>query len=166
MPGRLAGRVAVVTGAASGIGAAISVALAQEGAQVALVDLAEPAAAEPVLAAVRGHDRQAMYVQTDVADEQAVSEMARSVMAHFGRVDVLVNNASIFSQSLVQDMPVADWTGCSRSTFVGLFCAPARCSGRCLTAAPVASSTSPRSWARPAARRSRTTRRARPVSSG
>jgi len=109
MPGRLAGRVAVVTGAASGIGAAISVALAQEGAQVALVDLAEPAAAEPVLAAVRGHDRQAMYVQTDVADEQAVGEMARSVLAHFGRVDVLVNNAGIFTQSLVQDMPVADW---------------------------------------------------------
>ena len=109
MPGRLAGRVAVVTGAASGIGAAISVAFAQEGAQVALVDLAEPAAAEPVLAAVRGHDRQAVYVQTDVADEQAVGEMARSVLAHFGRVDVLVNNAGIFTQSLVQDMPVADW---------------------------------------------------------
>jgi len=83
----------VVTGAASGIGAAISVAFAQEGAQVALVDLAEPAAAEPVLAAVCGHARQAVYVQTDVADEQAVGEMARSVLAHFGRVDVLVNNA-------------------------------------------------------------------------
>ncbi len=93
MPGRLTGRVVVVTGAASGIGAAISVAFAQEGAQVALVDLAEPVAAEPVLAAVRGHDRQAVYVQTDVADEQAVSEMARSVLAHFGRVDVLANNA-------------------------------------------------------------------------
>ena len=56
MPGRLAARVVVVTGAASGIGVAISVALAQEGAQVALVDLAEPGAAEPVLAAVRGHE--------------------------------------------------------------------------------------------------------------
>ncbi len=99
----------MVTGAASGIGAAISVAFAQEGAQVALVDLAEPAAAQPVLAAVRGHGRQVVYVQTDVADEQAVSETARSVLAHFGRVDVLVNNAGIFSQSLVQDMPVADW---------------------------------------------------------
>ena len=99
----------MVTGAASGIGAAISVAFAQEGAQVALVDLAEPAAAEPVLAAVRGHGRQVVYVQTDVADEQAVRETARSVLAHFGRVDVLANKAGIFSQSLVQDMPVADW---------------------------------------------------------
>lgn len=155
----------MVTGAASGTGAAISVAFAQEGAQVALVDLAEPAAAEPVLAAVRGHDRQAVYVQTDVADEQAVSEMARSVLAHFGRVDVLVNNAGIFSQSLVQDMPVADWDRVLAVNLRGLFWVPARCSGRCLTAAPVASPTSPRSWARSAARRSRTTRRAKPVSS-
>ena len=113
MPGRLAGhlagRVAVVTGAASGIGAAISVALAQEGARVALVDLAEPAAAEPVLAAVRGYDRQAMYVQTDVADEQAVSEMARSVMAHFGRVDVLVNNAGVGAHGTVEQTTPEEW---------------------------------------------------------
>jgi len=128
----------VVTGAASGIGAAISVAFAQEGAQVALVDLAEPAAAEAVLAAVRGHGRQVVYVQTDVADEQAVRETARSVLAHFGRVDVLANRPVSSASRWSRTCRSPTGTGCSRSTCVGPFCAPVRCSGRCLTAAKVA----------------------------
>jgi 3-oxoacyl-[acyl-carrier protein] reductase len=106
---RLAGLVALVTGAASGIGAGISVAFAREGADVVLVDLAEPAAAAGVLAAVRGHDREALYIQADVSDEDSVTAMASTALARFGRVDVLVNNAGIFTQSLLADMPVADW---------------------------------------------------------
>jgi 3-oxoacyl-[acyl-carrier protein] reductase len=106
---RLAGLVALVTGAASGIGAGISVAFAREGADVVLVDLAEPAAATGVLAAVRGHDREALYIQADVSDEDSVTAMASTALARFGRVDVLVNNAGIFTQSLLADMPVADW---------------------------------------------------------
>jgi 3-oxoacyl-[acyl-carrier protein] reductase len=106
---RLAGLVALVTGAASGIGAGISVAFAREGADVVLVDLAEPAAAVGVLAAVRGHDREALYIQADVSDEDSVTAMASTALARFGRVDVLVNNAGIFTQSLLADMPVADW---------------------------------------------------------
>jgi 3-oxoacyl-[acyl-carrier protein] reductase len=106
---RLAGQVALVTGAASGIGAGISVAFAREGADVVLVDLAEPAAAAGVLAAVRDHDREALYIQADVSDEDSVEAMAGAALARFGRVDVLVNNAGIFTQSLLADMPVADW---------------------------------------------------------
>jgi 3-oxoacyl-[acyl-carrier protein] reductase len=106
---RLAGQVALVTGAASGIGAGISVAFASEGADVILVDLAEPSAAASVLAAVRGQQREALYVQADVSDEDSVRAMAQTALARFGRVDILVNNAGIFTQSLVADMPVADW---------------------------------------------------------
>jgi len=106
---RLAGQVALVTGAASGIGAGISVAFASEGADVILVDRAEPAAAAGVLAAVRGHEREALYVQADVSDEDSVRAMAQTALARFGRVDILVNNAGIFTQSLLEDMPVADW---------------------------------------------------------
>jgi NAD(P)-dependent dehydrogenase (short-subunit alcohol dehydrogenase family) len=106
---RLAGQVALVTGAASGIGAGISVAFASEGADVILADLAEPAAAAGVLAAVRDHGRAALYVQADVSDEASVRAMAQAAVARFGRVDILVNNAGIFTQSLLADMTVADW---------------------------------------------------------
>ena len=107
--GRLAGRVAVVTGAASGIGAGIAVGFAREGADVALVDVADEHAAAPVLEAVRDSGRRAFYVHADVAEEASVNAMAAAVLSHFGRVDVLVNNAGIFTQSLLEDMPVADW---------------------------------------------------------
>ena len=106
---RLAGQVALVTGAASGIGAGISVAFASEGADVILVDVAEPSAAASVLAAVRDQQREALYVQADVSDEDSVRAMAHAALARFGRVDILVNNAGIFTQSLLEDMPVADW---------------------------------------------------------
>lgn len=109
MSQRLEGRTAVVTGAASGIGAGIAVAFAREGADVAVVDLVDEAAAAPVLDAVRAAGRRAVFVQADVADEQSVAAMAATVLAALGHVDVLVNNAGIFTQSLLEDMDVADW---------------------------------------------------------
>ena len=108
-PGRLTSRIAVVTGAASGIGAGIAVAFAREGADVALVDRVPPGAAADVVHAVVAAGGQAVYVQADVADQPAVQAMAAAVLARFGRVDVLVNNAGIFTQSLLENMPVEDW---------------------------------------------------------
>ncbi len=80
--GRLAGRVCFVTGAGGGIGAATVEAFAREGAKVASVDLTTDAPGDLVLAA-------------DVADEQQVSDALRQVRDHFGRIDVLFNNAGI-----------------------------------------------------------------------
>lgn len=107
--GALEGLTAVVTGAASGIGAGIAVAYAREGADVAVVDLADEEAARPVLEAIRALGRRAVLVRADVADEAQVAAMAERVLAELGQVDVLVNNAGIFTQSLVQDMSVAEW---------------------------------------------------------
>ena len=107
--GRLAGRAAVVTGAASGIGAGIAEAFAREGADVALVDLADAATAQPALDAVLAHGHRAVVVRADVSVEAEVAAMAEQVLTELGRVDVLVNNAGIFTQSLIEDMPVADW---------------------------------------------------------
>jgi len=107
--GRLRGRVALVTGAASGIGAGIAEAYAREGADLALVDLVDETAAGTVLDAVRRHGGRVTFHQADVSSEDAVRSMAEAAVATHGRVDVLVNNAGIFTQSLLEDMPVTDW---------------------------------------------------------
>jgi len=108
-PGRLRGRVAVVTGAASGIGAGIAEGFAREGADLALVDVVDERSAGPVLDAARAHGGRVSFHQADVSDESSVVSMAEAATAAHGRVDVLVNNAGIFTQSLLEDLSVADW---------------------------------------------------------
>jgi NAD(P)-dependent dehydrogenase (short-subunit alcohol dehydrogenase family) len=107
--GKLENKVAVVTGAASGIGYGIAVAFAREGADIAVVDSAGEAQAAGVLADIKAAGRHAFFARCDVSDETAVAGMAHDVLERFGRVDILVNNAGIFTQSLLADMPVADW---------------------------------------------------------
>jgi 3-oxoacyl-[acyl-carrier protein] reductase len=107
--GKLQDKVAVVTGAASGIGYGIAVAFAREGADVAVVDAAPPEQAAGVLEDIAACGRQALFARCDVSDEAAVRAMAGQVLAAFGRVDILVNNAGIFTQSLLADLAVADW---------------------------------------------------------
>ncbi len=107
--GKLESRIAVVTGAASGIGAGIASAFAREGADVVIADYAEPAAAEKVLAAIADAGRNSLYVRTDVSDEQSVAALFTAVQERFGRVDVLVNNAGVFTEALVEVMSIEDW---------------------------------------------------------
>lgn len=123
---RLEGRSAVVTGAASAIGAGIAIAFAQEGADIAVVDIESEERAAPVLAAIRGHGRRAEFVRADVSDEVSVRSMAEEVMANFGRVDILVNNAGIFTQDLLENMDVSDW-----DTVLGVICAEHSCVPGC-----------------------------------
>jgi 3-oxoacyl-[acyl-carrier protein] reductase len=106
---KLAGKTAIVTGGAKGIGRGIAEAFAKEGADVAIADVATTEQAQPVLEAIRQAGRQALYVRTDVADEQQVGSMVENVLGAFGHIDILVNNAGIFTQGLVEDLPVADW---------------------------------------------------------
>ncbi len=106
---RLTGRVAVVTGAASGIGEAIAIAFAREGADVVIADLTDETGAARVLAGVAGHGREGLFVHTDVADEDSVNALAQTALAHFGRVDILVNNAGIFTEAPVETMTVTEW---------------------------------------------------------
>lgn len=93
--GRLAGRVALVTGAARGIGRAICVGLAQEGAKV-VVDYASRAAeAEKTVALVEAAGGEAFAHQADVADAAAVDAMVALAVERYGRLDILVNNAAL-----------------------------------------------------------------------
>lgn len=107
--GKLNGKTAIVTGAAKGIGRGIAEAFAREGADVAIADIATSEQAQGVIEAIQQAGRKALYVRTDVADEQQVRKMVDTVLGAFGHIDILVNNAGIFTQALVEDLPVADW---------------------------------------------------------
>jgi NAD(P)-dependent dehydrogenase (short-subunit alcohol dehydrogenase family) len=119
--GKLESRVAVVTGAASGIGEGIAIAFAREGASVVVADRAAEAEASTVLEAIRSHGVEALYLQTDVSDENSVQDMAQAALAHFGHVDILVNNAGIFTESLIENMTVSDWDRVVNTNLRGTF---------------------------------------------
>ena len=118
---RLTGRIAVVTGAASGIGKGIAIAFAREGANLVVADKVAQEHAVEVLAAVRGHGREALFVRTDVGDEQSVRSMAEAALARFGRVDILVNNAGIFTESLIENLAIEDWDRVVNTNLRGTF---------------------------------------------
>ena len=103
----LTGKVAVVTGAASGIGRAIALRLAGEGCDVGIVDVA--ASAEAAVEEVRSLGRRCSAVTADVSDYTAVEAAARSLASEFGRIDILVNNAGVVHIERIVDMPIEAW---------------------------------------------------------
>ena len=106
---RLAGKTALVTGAQQGIGRAIAVALARDGANVAVNFLDDEAAAARVAAEVRALGRQATLVQGDVARPADVEAMVAGVEQTLGPPDVVINNAGVFPRVAFLDMQEGDW---------------------------------------------------------
>ena len=102
------GRVAVVTGAASGIGRALAEMFAAEGSAVVVADL-DGAEAEVVAAGIRDKGADALAVAVDVADVAAVEQLAATTLEQFGRVDVLCNNAGVSTFNLFRDQTLDDW---------------------------------------------------------
>jgi len=113
----LAGRVALVTGASRGIGAAVAVALGAAGARVAVNFRQEAAAAEQVARAIG----QALAVQADVADASTVAAMLAAVEAGLGPVDILVNNAGIALIRGIEDLTEADFDATLAVNLKGAF---------------------------------------------
>jgi glucose 1-dehydrogenase len=99
----------LVTGGGGGIGAAISLACAAQGADVALNYHGHAAPAEAVAVQIRASGRSAVTVQADVANAVEIRRMFEHVLAHFGPLDVLVNNAGIESQAPFLDKTEAEW---------------------------------------------------------
>ncbi len=91
---RLSGKVAVVTGGGSGIGASICQAFAREGARVMVADI-NAQGAEQVAATIVGNGGKAISAQVDITDEKAVAQMVEATLGGFGKVDSLVNNAGV-----------------------------------------------------------------------
>lgn len=109
-PGELAGRIAVVTGAASGIGRATACRLAELGAHVAVADLnAEGAQAVAEEICSQYGERRALGVRVDVTDEAAVQEMVRQVVLAYGGLDVLVCSAGIAISASITETALEDW---------------------------------------------------------
>lgn len=105
---RLSNKKAIVTGGAGGIGRASSLALAAEGASVAVVDL-NIEAAEGVAAEIREAGGVALAVAADVSDEQDIERVVATVLAEFGGVDVVFNNAGIIRRTTAVETTVEEW---------------------------------------------------------
>jgi 3-oxoacyl-[acyl-carrier protein] reductase len=106
---KLLDRVAIVTGGARGIGGAIAVAFAGEGADVVIADRLGEDVARPVLDAIARAGRRALFVETDISDAASVSAMVDRAYDEFGEIDVLVNNAGTFSQVFLHELSVQEW---------------------------------------------------------
>ena len=106
--GKLDGRVAAVTGAGRGIGAAEAIKLAQEGANVAVLDLSAEAGQDTVMA-VKDAGREALAVACDVSSTKQVGAAFEEVHNHFGRIDILINNAGLLRDNLLFKMSEDDW---------------------------------------------------------
>ena len=105
---RLSGRTAVVTGAARGIGAAEAIRLAQDGANVAVLDLSAEACRHTV-EAVEAAGVEALAIACDVSSAQQVDKAFEEIADRFGRIDILVNNAGINVDRTLRKLSVEDW---------------------------------------------------------
>lgn len=105
----LKGQKALVTGANSGIGKAVALALAQAGADVVVNYVSRPEAAEEVVAQIVDHGGNAFACQANVATEADVLAMFRKMIQEFGTIDILVNNAGLQKDAPIDQMSLADW---------------------------------------------------------
>ena len=124
VPGRVAGRVALVTGAAQGFGLAIAEDLAAQGAHVVLADLNVPAAEANAASLVeRFGAGRALAVAMDVTDEASVAAGMRSVVRAYGGLDILVSNAGVLRAGAVTSQPLAEFDLVTRVNYRGYFLA-------------------------------------------
>lgn len=117
----LEGKTALVTGASRGIGRAIAIKLASEGAAVAINYAGNAKAAEEVKSIIEQAGGKAMLVQADISSAEAVDEMVSKVVEGLGGIDILVNNAGITRDGLLMRMKEEDWDSVISTNLSGVF---------------------------------------------
>jgi len=117
----LTGKVALVTGGSRGLGRAIAIRLATQGADVAISYRGNEAAAAATTAAVEALGRRALAVQADVRDQEAAEALVKRVLGAFGRLDILVNNAGITRDDLIMRMSADAWRDVLETNLFGAF---------------------------------------------
>lgn len=118
---RLVGRTALVTGASRGIGRSIALALAAEGADVAVNYVYSESAATQLVKDIEEMGREAILVQADVGDFAATSRMATATLDAFGHLDILINNAGITSDRAFTKMDHEAWRKVMNTNLDGVF---------------------------------------------
>lgn len=114
----LTGKAALVTGANTGIGQAIAVALAEAGADVAVAGRSEPA---QTLAAIAATGQKAVNIKADLSSTEPVQRVVDDALAGLGRLDILVNNAGIIRRADLLDFSEADWDAVTDTNLKTLF---------------------------------------------
>jgi 3-oxoacyl-[acyl-carrier protein] reductase len=117
----LSGKSAVVTGGSRGIGRAICLRLAEQGADVSFSYRGNAAAAAATAAAIEGLGRRAVAFQGDVTDPLAAEGLVKAAIETFGKVDILVNNAGITRDDLIMRMDLEDWRSVLETNLFGAF---------------------------------------------
>ena len=119
--GSLAGQKALVTGASSGIGRAVALALAEAGADLVVNFIGPPDAADEVVSAIQKIGTKAIPIHADVSQEGEVQTMFKRAIEQFGTIDILVNNAGIQSNAPVDRMTLEQWNSVIGTNLTGQF---------------------------------------------
>jgi 3-oxoacyl-[acyl-carrier protein] reductase/pteridine reductase len=108
-PRPLAGRTALVTGAARRIGRAVALSLAENGANVAITYLGSKAQAEETVRDLAAFNVDSFAVRTDLRDPESIRQSVAAVIDEFGRLDILINNAGVFESATLEQITVEQW---------------------------------------------------------
>ncbi|AKM18492.1 3-oxoacyl-[acyl-carrier-protein] reductase [Geobacillus sp. FSL K6-0789] len=117
----LEGKIALVTGASRGIGRAVALELARQGANVVVNYAGSEAKANEVVEMIRSLGREAIAVQADVARAEEVERLVKTALDQFGRLDILVNNAGITRDNLLMRMKEEEWDAVINTNLKGVF---------------------------------------------
>src|SRR3990167_8292034 len=105
----LSGKVALVTGSSRGIGRAIAIELASQGAKVVIHSNQTRALGNKVVREIKDLGGQALYLQANITQKKQCIELVKKAIKHFGKIDILVNNAGIAKSSPFLEMPEKNW---------------------------------------------------------